>query len=347
MSASIDAQPSREPVVAPELSSILPAAEDLARLRAEVEGKIVDDKLPPSDWLGFTHEALIKYPKIEAYGKVIDSAVDWAIHHRNKLDDFWRQFNLPDEQTQANSEHSRLMCSELYKLYGFGPKGEVKINKGAFTLNITLGDEDYNNLAEKVGVVMRGSTAFSRSDDGMRIGIFNAKSKVPDANEAHETEHSKNKSLEYSYKWLPLESLPIGDVSKGVARLQEGRYARAQDEIIAMFAGAEAIFPGRREAVEHFRESFPRIMIKNYPVEDEGVTGEEYTENVNSGFKAIFDLLEMYEGVNYDINPARMAINVLAQFPLDKWPAVVRLIKQRKANTSRIRRPMTSEKLGE
>jgi hypothetical protein len=53
------------------------------------------------------------------------------------------------------------------------------------------------------------------------------------------------------------------------------------------------------------------------------------------------------EGVNYDINPARMAINVLAQFPLDKWPAVVRLIKQRKANTSRIRRPMTSEKLGE
>ena len=52
--------------------------------------------------------------------------------------------------------------------------------------------------------------------------------------------------------------------------------------------------------------------------------------------KAIFELHDMYTETSSSINPARMAINVLVQFPLDKWPAAVRLLKQQHAPQRKI-----------
>jgi hypothetical protein len=330
--------PAREVTSGAEtLSLSLPAAEDIARFRTELEKGIIDNNLPPDNWLDFQRQTLSRYPRIQQYKDVFYFAVDKALGYRQRMDSFWSRFGQPADQTQADPEHAKLMCTDLLKIM---PNEEVKIGKGAFILDVILSDADYDRLIQTRNW-SDGVNGMSWETEGIRFHIF--KSRPNWFTKPHEMEHSKNRILELTYQGFPQEFLPTGEAVKGVGRLKKSPYFSAYDEIIANFLAIEKISKDQltKNALAEFRDFLTKTLIEDYmpeylkQPEAEGITSKEYSEKITSGFKAIFELYDLYVGTNSDINSARMSINILAQFPLESWPAVISLIKQRRSEVEK------------
>jgi hypothetical protein len=327
MPEPIDAKPPREPVVSPkELSSNISVAEDLARFRTEVEHKIIDERLPWYEWRGFAAEALDKYPSIETYGPIIRSAMVTAQAAKNEMDDFCRRRGVSEQQDVIEPQIASTIISDLFK---FTPTDDIKMDKGVLSFSIVLSNKDFTELAKKRG--MDGvPAAFHTTIDGVKINVYDGSGVVDLAElESHELEHAKNRILTEHLDFFATDF-------KEAQRLKSSPYKRGWDEILAFASSLEALITDPKLQINEL-DGYRSFMIKAIDryrsrfakdTESKGTPAEKYIHVANAGIDAWFDLCRMYTETELENSPIRMTTNLLAQFPLESWPAVVRLINQ-------------------
>lgn len=273
-----------------------------------------------------------------------------------------------DDPTAANPlavQADEVSSKNMFKaLFNFVPQGEVEATKGSITLRFVINENDYRRMeapgkAEEVisgasmhyipGIefpvlVIRRDAAFIVSGE-LSEGLM------------HELEHAKNYIMDLGrdalWDYWDTES---GKLSRGFkevpfrdALLRRKFQNRAvpdsllKNEMLAYFTPFEYL-----DRSQLTSDSLPQIVraysgyIKLVLLDEQGLYYLKFKQSllseeqilrhkqlVEKGVDSLVELFQLYEQSGSPRNPARMAINVLEQFPLQSWPAVTRLLKSR------------------
>jgi hypothetical protein len=118
---------------------------------------------------------------------------------------------------------------------------------------------------------------------------------------------------------------------------------RSKDEQLAYFELFDCVdtrdydqlstfIPTYRDQVVHLLtdDSAQGLYYPKYVKQYGPTNRDDYVKQTSNGFNALVDLFSLYRSKYVPgetvVNPARMSINVLEQFPLKSWPAVVKLL---------------------
>ncbi|OGH29990.1 MAG: hypothetical protein A3F30_01315 [Candidatus Levybacteria bacterium RIFCSPHIGHO2_12_FULL_37_12] len=178
----------------------------------------------------------------------------------------------------------------------------------------------------------------------------------------HELEHARNAFLEigrHTFFYFP--SFADMRLPKEISERLQRRHGKepemeksAKDEILAFFSAFESIEMKtnthvtddnqRKQLDELLDEGASEFKVGLVPYFEENgyyfelhknrynPSDEEqkrYSSNAKRGVDSLTQLYELYRNSEHRSRAARMSINVLEQFPLNSWPAVVRLISSR------------------
>ena len=328
----------------------IPVAEDLARYRVELETKIITGNLPPKEWRELSAAMLDKYPTIGKYHWKIDSLVDGFVHARYYLDHLWEENNLPESQMEADPTTAASMCQSLFD---YQPEEEVKIQKGTIGLVAMFSDNDYQKLLQKMQHQESDTVVgFQTNLNNLQVIVAKASVLWPSMDNRHylhENEHIKDTILEETIDSFLLPRKGRDEISDGFRRLHKNRFRRLQSEINAYFSAVPLLT--KKSFIGDYHDWLIKLLTEDgayyrTSCQPQGTTADEYTNVATTGIDSIFELYHLYENAYPDINPAKMSAYTLGQFPVDKWPVVVRLIKQRRGNTTK-RRSMSAGKLEE
>lgn len=340
-------------------------AEDIAQFRTDLEQKIFFERLPRGEWEGTYEEALANYPQAQPYKDVFEEVLKAAERCHDDLRAFWILQNGSSESGEVASPEISAKIFE--SILGFNPKGEVTATKGIVSLKLEVDDAVFKQFYTHAGRAFdENETAFTvhpTSSHSYPVIVSRKSLSGEDSFYAlrHEFEHIKTdikKAAAQNYgerkKALALlgpERLTLPKaVSDRIERRNKTDSAmeiEAKDEILAYFTEPELLdFPSETKLEEYLdayseeikyllthedSEYFDRYMERFSPSLNEQKT---YERNVNVGVDSIVDLFKLYFTVDKDTRKsARMAINVLEQFPLHSWPAVVRLVRERHKST--------------
>lgn len=265
--------------------------------------------------------------------------------------------------TEADPQSSKRL---FQMVFGLEPEGRVEATKGKFSLTFILGEKDISKARENstpegqsIEVTPLG---FALPHDEVPIIAINRNQRDPQAEyvvTSHEAEHIRNGILrEGRYRTLGEIELEgkEGTLQKTLERELGGlpMEESAKDEILAQFTylqlleGSRSVNPelDRRfdEAVSETASKirtiadpdtyYSRKFQELYsPTEEEE---ERYQRSVARGVDAYLRLWRLFEknGSKRPEEPVNNAFfkvsNILEQFPLYKWPGVVRLFEMRR-----------------
>lgn len=341
-------------------SSVL-LAEDIARFRTDMEQKIFWDRLPRNEWRDTYEETLAANPQIHEYKDIFDGALKAMEKAHDDLRAFWiRQHGSSEVNEKSSPEASKKIFESIF---GFNPEGEVAATKGIVSLYLEVDDDvhrQFYKLADRVfDPEEHAFIAHSATNRTFPIMVVQKNLSEEDSSDTgnHEFEHVKTDILgtgrqnfnvrRRRLSLLEPERLTLPKaVDDRIKRRSENASTmenEAKDEILAYFTEPEWIaFPSESkltqylelysEEITHKLTDENSIYLTKYKERFTPTSEEEeaYPENVRRGVDSIVQLFNLYFSNDNDTKKdARMAINVLEQFPLHSWPAVVRLVKGR------------------
>lgn len=328
-------------------------AEDIARLKTEVENKILSG-IPQSDWRKAYEETLAQYPSTHQYKPLFDHTLRKAESAHEQIENLWSQYKNGysskfSEKQPGIEEGDPNLSRELFNsLFGFHPQGEVEAIKGAVTLRFMMDKDDFIKLDIKLGVSKAYATAYHVPGKNFDVLILQRDSEVG-LPFRHELEHAKNQITFLNHydspfpEGLDMPEEILGKVKKRV--INEHPMERfTRDELLAGFTEQEFVSPeNKSQAILDYADWLIDFLKTSFSDDDKGYLEmykkiyhpsqayvATYVNIVKQGTDALKDLFTLYfkEG---DSKAARMTINVLGQFPLRDWTAVVQLIKTRHA----------------
>lgn len=346
-------------------------AESIARIKTSIERMIFLEYLPSSQWREALEAELSKYPETKPYRSLMENVINRAIKINENIRRVWDGYADPDERfldqagpNAATPKATPRMASQMYEgIFGRRPTGELEVYRGAAAIRFVVDDEDFRSIAEyehKNTVIESGGFTFVDSSTGIPI-IVMRQSLVDSARYVtivHELEHAKHK-----IHWLnPMapeilldqERLEIASASWERWGIDDTFIDRSVKGEILAYATYLELFPEkipvsqRAEFDQHIRNYFEEtkrtlnnpdgLYLPRYREEThlEEQQYEQYMRSVDRNIDAYIDLHNHYRSQGMSIPEAgRMAINVLTQFPLQKWAAVTRLVIRRTQQNNR------------
>ncbi|HEX7456738.1 MAG TPA: hypothetical protein VF303_04770 [Candidatus Nanoarchaeia archaeon] len=336
-------------------------AEDIAQFRTDLEQKIFFDRLPRSEWRKAYEETLTAHPEIRSYKDIFNAVMKAAENANDDLETVWNQHHTQEGQPVGEPTHPD-EASKLFKsMFGLELQNESRTSKSAISLYFYVSDDDFrgiNKLAGKEDNLEENAFVIEPTINRrfpvavLRKGLSDEESWYTGA---HEFEHIKSKLIgkgRLYFRNRPFfERLAMPTAiaqrlekrDKSSSSMENG----AKEEILAYFTEPEGFSPTnppskviqfseewgeelkRLLATEEWYLSRYREMFKPTPEQEKA-----YLVNVRKGTDSMVQLFNFYFSIDKDTRKAaRMAINVLEQFPLHSWPAVVRLINQRHQKT--------------
>lgn len=341
----------------PKIAKEIPIAEDIAEFRVTLEGKIFREGLSKSEWRRTYEETFAKYPRIKPYKELFDAVITNAEDSSNQLEEVWRYYqglkkDLQEEDNPLVEQAEPQAAKELFRhIFDFDSEGEIDAIKGVITLRFNVDDDDFRKLRNLKDTEVISEGAVTTHPPGFKFPVLVLRKSFSQVDLflhlAHELEHGKNRIIEEGRD----ELLRLGerlDMPKGIVdrlrRLKRLGWSDLtktggdfKDEILAYFTELEWTDPDT--PTDTIKNNLPRWgeVLKDgltneqayYPSYLSEVHKRQYEENVKRGVDSIVQLYDLYLSLGRGIRGTRMAINVLEQFPLNSWPAVVRLIKAR------------------
>lgn len=370
-------QESGDKSIPPEVSKDIPLSEELARVITDIEYEMFIKGVPSAEWSRINQEAFVSHPRLTDYKEIFDSVINRAQSAKAALDKFWEKNQVPEsiEGTDAKilvttgEVAGPQTAKKLYQsIFESEPHGEVDAVKGAITLRFILDEEDFKNSGSDPEIA--GGGLIKRYGLFPVIVVHRKAYEQPEELATiinHELQHAKqNIAEEGLFRFIgdsKIETSP--PISKLIHRAIKYdlpyRFKAARHEILAFFSpiglyefgdvyskyGEEVVL---NKIAEHCRtitsiltdpeSSYESSYFKHYGIDKQD---QGYIDSVAKGVDALFDLYRLYHHLGYGIRTTRMTINVLEQFDLHYWPAVVRLLKrahknviggQKKLNTS-------------
>lgn len=337
--------------VSKEILGKMIVAEQIALIREDLETAVLTEELPKNEWQARYEQIIAKYPRIQEYRPIINYVFQSLLTARDELDKTWTKYNPnhgheidKSRVLEATPQASIQLFSELFKSK---PLGSVTAFRGAAHLRFTLSDKDMDRF-------MGGSESHGGMQHipGVDYPVIVTRQST-DADDAfmaisHEVEHGKNMILENGKQNFIIYG-PMGDnkfnydlFSKLLDKNFEkpGVYLTAKGEILALFSylsyfDQEQLTPVLSNYIEMYKKSLTDPS-EGYTVDYKKYLDNKFDEtavntSIKSGINSLIELYGLYKS-SHGQKAMRIALNVLEQFSLDKWPAVVRLINQRRNN---------------
>lgn len=350
-----------EPLPIAEAAREVGVVEDMAKARVELEEAILSGKIHRPEWVRFwSKEIRPKYPGIKNYGKFFLSAIDRAFEANADVGstiaeargliekEFLGKVSFDEKPTPEVEE--KLNRALFQKFFVKEPVGKVEVQRGIVSLDFVIDDKRDFAAARRSSLedakTVLGFEFVAPHGYGLPITVIRRSERESDT-PIHEREHAKNAILAASRERALDEILRWNDESwmaKAAERVRrwQGEALSAEnwakDEIIAWFAGDASLGDKATvtdEFAEYLTEKFTNpsghyyktyfeerrdLLEKDVPIEKQK---SNYKRSVERGLDVFARLATIY---NDDM---RLTIGLLEQFPLHRWPAVVRLITMR------------------
>lgn len=336
-------------------------AEDIAKLRTEVEDEMFRKVAPKEQWKDILDTALVKYPNLIRYKRIFDRVLVSVKTSAIQLDSFWRDHmaygseTSTDDLTKGIEKAGPKMSSELfYPIFLTYPDDEVVAARGALSLRFLVSDRDYKKLwatEEGWGGKELTTGGFASSHSGFPVIVLRREFPEHEVikNVIHESEHGLNKVLETGKNtFLYTDRLPELGADQGVRQRMLDWEAKThpferslKDELLAYFTVLEVVDYARPKLSEEVmlymdkvikmlkdpEGSYLRVYKKRFNMVEK--EEQKYLEMVDTGAASLRALFALYREGGLGQKSARMVINVLQQFPLHHWKGVVGLIERR------------------
>jgi len=335
-----------------ETQSVI-AAEDIALAREEITQKIIHEDIPAEKWTDVTEEVLKKYPQLEVYKDYFLKTVEESKKMVRLTNQLWE--TTVQDKSEADEEDSKTLFKAVF---GESAEGAVKAMKGRQCLAFEVTEPDFNKI-EPIARETKGITGvLSKAKEGQIPAIVFLSELSPESRGitlAHENQHLQNYLLGLAKRYIAFElgdsGIPKELMPKELKRTQRRNFEeifsdaqrKAGDEILSYATLAEFLEKVIAGIKEHWAEA-PRFEAEAFwgSVRRELTQGsyyeqhkekrlnlDDYEKNVSAAIDAFVHLTKIYKKA-FPGETNRMAIDVLAQFPLAKWPGVVSLIERRR-----------------
>jgi hypothetical protein len=275
--------------------------------------------------------------EVKKYDIFFRTAVNTAVEERKDLDAFWvEHIKNPIKDGPIEYVEGEEAGSLFELFYGFKPDNAIA-TRGIFNLRFFINDRDLSKAYpknENVGAITETTKApFS-------IVLVDITNKSYLYANAHEQEHVEENIRIASGFNLPYFPYGVSEFDKVFERSISLPDALSS-EILAYFAEIvnekSSLLDKDPSSVEFFRKGFHkrllkyRDFVKIHLINNSG-DGGNYEgidrQKVKSAVDAVIDLISLYESEWPEINTPRLALDVLSQFKVEHWSAVVRLLKR-------------------
>lgn len=351
-----------------EMLKAVEVVEDIAGLRTTLEEEIFDKRLSPDQWVSFLEKTLHRSPNLIKYMDLFKTMVDYAKDGHDQLDIFWSSVKDSSDLSTGTPGFrgftegaSGSSAAWLFRsLFGFFPESGIEAAKGVTSLLFTLTDSDFQKALKESSDDALWKAGVEFRMNGFKFSVILIRQKVVDEVWIkkvlpHEVEHSKNSILgggrvkfsgvdehlrgEDLDQWQRKNNVVFRELErlKDKANVSE---EKAKNEILAYFTELENIEYRFPRAFEDFLDDSPGEFVKElssesghyyqeYIKSDKSFDKDRYVSSVERGANALAALARLYYQEEVKKGSVRMAMNVLEQFPLHRWPAVVYLINRR------------------
>ena len=332
-------------------------AEDIAQFRTDMEQKIFFDRLPRNQWKEAYEETLAANPQIQPYKDIFDDILNSTERAHDELEVFWNQHQGQEDHQVGEPARPEVSKILFESIFGFYPERKTQATKGTASLQFVIDDSDFMRIPTRGGreEISKGNAFVLHTtvNRGFPVMVLSLSIPEEDWNDkgVHESEHVKSQLIEtgrlYFHHRLFPERLTIPSAINN--RLERRNKAAspmenaAKDEILAYLTETEWVDPAnppsevtryskeRGEEVQQMLTSgddyLPTYKEMFNPTDEEE---KSYLESVKKATDSSVQLFNMYFSTsNNSRESTRMTINVLEQFSLRSWPAVVRLLKAR------------------
>lgn len=352
-----------------EIQETVVLAEDIAVFRTELEKKMFGKDTSRNQWKKIYEETLAKYPQVLNYKPIFDSVINSAERVNDKIRQLMTVQNninrflmskkpAPSPETIKQETAKRVFAN----LFHFRPGTDIKMSPGKVSIRFVLGKDDFKKLRETLNIA--GSAhgfAITRNDIHIRILYQDSEQKKSSIKitDRHEFEHVRNRILEQAgVKTFESDSesdkleMPEDILERLTRRYFKERFPEnlAKDELLATFTVLEN---SRKSLNQEQIEGVKRLgrfttiyltdpdigyymrFVENAVTKPSEEERTRYVKNVGKAVEAFLSIFFLYNqsGDKYP-DAARVASNVLSQFPLSSWPAITRLIISRRKTAS-------------
>lgn len=332
--------------------------EKLALVQSKVEW-FADDGL--DEVRKIIRKAVKKRPELAAYTPLFESTTQKLEELHKQVESFWDQYVEEDDVTDSQlnvtgEEHRQATVGSaklaLVELLQFTPKLDVTLQNSNYWLTFLVEPEDFQKL---IGIGNRQS----KNDDFIQGGFHQltprgiyltvlSRTNNESMTYEHEATHARrfirmeilNQALENVHPVTKdgLERELIADDAERPLHISE--YDLIKEELLASFSivGYIDLLPDEffsnkltsTERVEIIRKINIKDITQHYIEEDDVFYDlDEVTKAVDS----MFELREIYIA-NYEPALAdRLVISALGQYPVKRWPAIVRLVRLHRSKT--------------
>lgn len=347
-----------------ELKKGIPVAENIAKFRIELERKIFNEGLPRSEWQETYQEILNKYPEILAYKSIFDLALNKIEIANDSVNIFWEKEQVQKSTHGESVKNDTLQVNNLLKkadlesarhmfsvIFGILPKDEIEAFKGTISLRFIVNRRDFDSVVPAIeGETFAAAVEISGYDFQIilqRADLTESQGEEGVVSIVHEAQHIKNRFLNKTRQPNILEKLPLPEELSNVLIRREEKNDRVdksiKDELLAyatfllFYAKAgqsqdtsiRENFSTMAEGVSDTKGPYLGVYLQNKSDLKPGESDLAYSTRAKLGVKSIEDLYFFYRDIQRTTDSAELVINMLDQFPLKSWPAIVRLIKSR------------------
>jgi hypothetical protein len=335
-------------------------AERISFLQIEIQHRIIEGNLHEDEWMGVLDDLIAHEPKLEKYREMLAGYISLNIEIKKKIDQMWDVANLNQDgnekkegsDTEGDSisrtaKRSNLntagpdVALELARKIGVSEEEIVftRVVKGRRSLCFFMEEESFRKM---------NHTGFGFATSQYIVPAVFIKEAGTGSSSVmqHEIQHIQNKLLTRFTMQIYLRTSTPKDVrnflEKNTQDLVEGQIF---DEILAqasIFSGVNVNEVVHEKVDEYFKAIeaemkeyyLPKYLsylprIRSNKINNAQEEPSNYEKTIDTALIAIKDLLYNYWPI-YKENSGAMVINTLQQFSINRWPAIVRLIKSRR-----------------
>jgi len=330
-----------------EESQAVIEAEQIALLKLKLFKTTYSQNLPPQKWGIALKKSLRHYPNLEVYDELFSEALKKAWETDFAINQIQQEFN-----GNLASRSKELFAT----IFGIVPKEPVSITAKKQLLIFKIQKSDYclldEDLLDRNGN-SRSSVGFfsieSYKDIKVPVIVLLADYSFQEKIYEHEKQHSQDyfqHSIIFNFNSRG-KPQKLKKLSRRFGKEQYLPYGRAENEAKYEILANASLFDlceklnvavEKSEILDELEQDLTDeqgVYYQQYVnrfelgLPEDVLEHDKYKERVSAGINSYLSLAEMYKNI-FPGKTNRMAIEVLGQFPLENWPAVVRLISSRR-----------------
>lgn len=316
-------------------------AVEIAVARSELEEALFHIPVTMhEEWPQKYEDIMTSHPSLAPYRNIFDRGLYTAENDYKYVSDAWKNiyhFEREPSPQEIPSTATGEISDRFCRLYtNFRPNDPTTLIRGSVTMRIVLSDRDYKRYRRENKWKSKALAQFGVISDRVPLIAMPESSNLDptesDSTVTHELQHALNEITRSTYHLV--DTFPLTDYSqeKRIGSLISDKYYSFKNEFLAYISMLP--FSGDTDQMrQEFRDVIANMLEGNL------IKDSKWREEVKNGKGkqlieyssiAFTDLINILFDTNPEINNFRVAVNFLSQFPVERWPAAVRLLKSRK-----------------